>query len=211
MDKEEFAQLVIDSTDSLYRVSFAILGNEADCEDAVGEAIATAFAKLHTLRQAQYARTWLTKILIRECYHLLKSRKRMIAAGDNMDKLIELGSYGAGQDYSELKEALFGLSKEQRTVTVLYYLEGYSVKEVAKLTGVSQGTVKSRLARARKHLKEILEGDEAAYNESLSESTGEDVYTALSSKHTGKDIHGTVNDISEATGKDVYGMALNIR
>ena len=77
MEKEEFAREVIDATDSLYRVSYAILGNDADCEDAVGEAIAIAFAKLHTLRQEKYARTWLTKILIRECYRVLRARKRM--------------------------------------------------------------------------------------------------------------------------------------
>ena len=72
MDKEEFAEVVINATDSLYRVSFAILENEADCEDAVGEAISTAFSKLYTLRQEKYAKTWLTKILIRECYRTLK-------------------------------------------------------------------------------------------------------------------------------------------
>ena len=75
MDKEEFAEVVINATDSLYRVSFAILENEADCEDAVGEAISTAFSKLYTLRQEKYAKTWLTKILIRECYRTLKLRK----------------------------------------------------------------------------------------------------------------------------------------
>lgn len=156
MEKEEFARKVIDATDSLYRVSYAILGNDADCEDAVGEAIAIAFAKLHTLRQEKYARTWLTKILIRECYRVLRARKRTAPVGDEMENLIEFASYEKMRDYSDLYDALALLSKEQRTVTVLYYLEGYSVKEIAGITGVTQGTVKSRLARARGHLRDLI-------------------------------------------------------
>ena len=116
MDKEEFAEVVINATDSLYRVSFAILENEADCEDAVGEAISTAFSKLYTLRQEKYAKTWLTKILIRECYRTLKLRKRTVSAGDDMDNIIEFSDRMERPDYSELYEALGKLSKEQRTV-----------------------------------------------------------------------------------------------
>jgi len=167
LDKEEFAEVVINATDSLYRVSFAILGNEADCEDAVGEAIATAFSKLYTLRQEKYAKTWLTKILIRECYRVLKLRKRTVSAGDDMDNIIEFSDRMERPDYSELYEALGKLSKEQRTVIVLYYLEGYSVKEVAKITGVTQGTVKRRLSRARNHLKCLLDDEEIITSNNL--------------------------------------------
>ena len=167
MDKEEFAKVVINATDSLYRVSFAILENEADCEDAVGEAISTAFSKLYTLRQEKYAKTWLTKILIRECYRTLKLRKRTVSAGDDMDNNIEFSDRMERPDYSELYEALGKLSKEQRTVIVLYYLEGYSVKEVAKITGVTQGTVKSRLSRARNHLKFLLDDEEIIISDGL--------------------------------------------
>ena len=167
MDKEEFAKVVINATDSLYRVSFAILENEADCEDAVGEAISTAFSKLYTLRQEKYAKTWLTKILIRECYRTLKLRKRTVSAGDDMDNNIEFSDRMERPDYSELYEALGKLSKEQRTVIVLYYLEGYSVKEVAKITGVTQGTVKSRLSRARNHLNFLLDDEEIIISDGL--------------------------------------------
>lgn len=86
MNQEEFAQVVVEATDSLYRVSFAILGNDTDCKDAISEAIVTAFSKLYTLRNANYAKTWLTRILIHECYRILKTRKRLLLAGDEMEK-----------------------------------------------------------------------------------------------------------------------------
>lgn len=79
MDKEAFADVVLSSTDSLYRISKSILKNDADCEDAVQEAIATGFGKLSTLRQEAYAKTWLTRILIFECYSLLKKREKSAA------------------------------------------------------------------------------------------------------------------------------------
>lgn len=88
MNQEEFAQVVVEATDSLYRVSFAILGNDTDCKDAISEAIVTAFSKLYTLRNANYAKTWLTRILIHECYRILKTRKRLLLAGDEMEKKI---------------------------------------------------------------------------------------------------------------------------
>ena len=169
MDKDDFAVRALALERSLYCIARSYLAAEADCEDAVGEAIATAFSKLYTLRQEKYAKTWLTKILIRECYRVLKLRKRTTSVGEEMDNLIEFSSRDERRDYSELYEALGELSKEQRTVTVLYYLEGYSVKEVAKITGVTQGTVKSRLSRARNHLKYMLDDKEIITGDDLNQ------------------------------------------
>ena len=66
MTKDEFAEMVLESTDSLYRVSKGILKNDSDCEDAVWEAVSIGFAKLPSLRREQYAKTWLILILIHE-------------------------------------------------------------------------------------------------------------------------------------------------
>ncbi len=152
MDKEAFANVVLSSTDSLYRISKSILKNDTDCEDAVQEAIAIGFSKLGTLRQDAYAKTWLTRILIHECYGLLKKREKTIsilAEPDNADY--------SHSDYSELYDALSTLKKELRLTLVLYYIEGYSIQEIAKIIRIPTGTVKSRLSRARKALRCIME------------------------------------------------------
>lgn len=152
MDKEAFASVVLSSTDSLYRISKSILKNDADCEDAVQEAIATGFGKLSTLRQDAYAKTWLTRILIHECYSLLKKREKnasMLTEPEN-DAYID-------SDYSDLYDALSALKKEYRLTIVLYYLEGYSIEEIAKIMRVPAGTVKSRLSRGRRILRGIME------------------------------------------------------
>lgn len=152
MNKTELTELVIHSTDSLYHISKSILKNDADCEDAVQEAIAIAFAKLHTLKKEQYAKTWLTRIVINECYHILRKRERFTSFSEYGEE----AEYGT-EDYSELYQALFLLKKEYRLTIVLHYLEGYSVKEIACIMHTGVGTVKSRLSRGRDKLKSILE------------------------------------------------------
>ena len=73
-----------------------------------------------------------------------------------MDELFEFENYEEKAEFYELYAALDKLSKEERTVVTLFYFEEYSIKEIAGITRSTTGTVKSRLSRARKHLKNLL-------------------------------------------------------
>ena len=162
MDKETFAGLVIDSTDSMYRVSKSILKNDADCEDAVSEAIVKAFGNLASLKKDKHAKTWLTRILINECFHIRKQRKKVTLLSEEDAWVLERREENSGnllevERYSELYHFIGKLKENQRLAVILYYYEGYSVKEIASIMEVTQGTVKSRLGRARKILKQYLE------------------------------------------------------
>ncbi len=162
MDKETFAGLVIDSTDSLYRVSKSILKNDADCEDAVSEAIVKAFGNLASLKKDKHAKTWLTRILINECFHIRKQRKKVTLLSEEDAWVLERREENSGnllevERYSELYHFIGKLKENQRLAVILYYYEGYSVKEIASIMEVTQGTVRSRLGRARKILKQYLE------------------------------------------------------
>ncbi|EPZ57339.1 RNA polymerase sigma factor, sigma-70 family protein [[Clostridium] sordellii ATCC 9714] len=75
MDRKTFITKVLECEKTLYNVSKSILINDADCEDAVQEAILKAFNKLHTLKNEEYFKTWLIRILMNECYRL-KSKKK---------------------------------------------------------------------------------------------------------------------------------------
>jgi RNA polymerase sigma-70 factor (ECF subfamily) len=154
MTKQQFAQLVLDSTDCLYRVSKGILRNDADCEDAVWEAIGIGFASLDTLRQDAYARTWLTRILINECYRILRQKK----CSTNTVELEKCAANpSADRKYSELYEAIGALDEKYRIPIVLFYLEGYSIREIADILQSTEGTVKSWLSRGRSRMREIME------------------------------------------------------
>lgn len=165
LNKENFAKLVIDSTDSLYRVSKSILRNDSDCEDAVSEAITIAFQKLDSLKKDEYAKTWLTRILINECFHIRKQQSRITLISDESESVFnkEYAENGYDTDfehYFDLYYAMQYLTEDQKLAITLYYYEGYSVKEIARITGVTQGTVKSRLGRARNQLKQLLKEEE---------------------------------------------------
>lgn len=152
MTKEQLGTLIIDSEETMYRVAKSLLYNDADCADAIQEAIVKAFSKLHTLREDSYARTWLIRILMNECYTVMRREKKVISLEDYQmeDQAAEK------EDYSELYEAIFKLPEQVRLCVTLYYMEGYSVKEVAKLLDTTESAVKNRLLKARAALKESL-------------------------------------------------------
>lgn len=152
MTKEQLGTLIIGSEETMYRVAKSLLYNDADCADAIQEAIVKAFSKLHTLREDSYARTWLIRILMNECYTVMRREKKVISLEDYQmeDQAAEK------EDYSELYEAIFKLPEQVRLCVTLYYMEGYSVKEVAKLLDTTESAVKNRLLKARAALKESL-------------------------------------------------------
>lgn len=154
MNKETFSELVLQSTDSMYRCAKGILRQDSDCEDAVQEAIALAFAHLPSLKRDEYAKTWLIRILIRECTRILRQQKRTAALEDQAEQ-----GY-TPRSYYDLYQALESLDEKYRITVVLYYIEGFSISETADILGTTQGTVKSRLSRARKQLRQLLEQKE---------------------------------------------------
>lgn len=156
MEKNEFANLVWQNQQMLYRVAKSILRENEDCLDAIQEAVANGLESLDSLKHDRYAKTWLTRILINECYHIASRNSKFVQFGS-----VELESYQEivtfpQEDYSDLYEALSCIPKEYRIVLVLYYVEEYTVKEIAKILQIPQGTVKSRLARGRKQLERKL-------------------------------------------------------
>ena len=170
MNKETFAQLVIESTDSLYRVSKSILKNDTDCNDTVSEAIAIAFQKLHTLKDDKYAKTWLTRILINECFRLKKYQNRVKLMSNEEEYVLDYIEWNQSrnlyesENYYDLYEAMSVLNEKQRLVIILFYYEEYSIKEISQILKISQGTVKSRLSIARGKLKKYLK-EEYHYEE----------------------------------------------
>lgn len=152
MKKEQLGKLIIASEDTLYHVAKTLLYNDADCADAIQEAIVKAFTNLHTLRKDAYAKTWLVRIVINECYAILRRQKNIVSIEDYQD--IEAVW---SEDYSDLYEAVSQLSEETRICVTLYYLEGYSIKETAKMLDMTESAVKNRLFRARENLRSKLE------------------------------------------------------
>lgn len=161
MDKDAFTEAVLDAEVTLYRIAKSILREDADCADAVQEAILKAYISLHRLREPRYFKTWLCRILIRECYKSYRKREKLVPLAE----VSELADASQQAEESTLYESIMALDKRLRPVVVMHYIEGFSTQEIAATLGIPQGTVKSRLSRARKQLKEEVLEEEALCHE----------------------------------------------
>ncbi len=153
MDKNTFADEVRKSEATLYRVSKSILQNEKDCEDAVQEAILKAYHKLASLKKEAFFKTWLVRILINECYKISRFHKKNVS----YEEYITPEAAAAPINYSDLYLSIMKLDEDLKTLVILYYIEGFSVAETADILKIREGTVKSRLSRARTNLRKWLE------------------------------------------------------
>lgn len=158
-DKRWFTQQVHPILDTLYRIAYTILGNDADAQDAAQETMEQAYRSLPKLKDRTRFRPWILKILKNECYIILREKKRVIP----FDDLPEEGSEPL--DTLDLKNAFSKLSPESRLCMTLYYYEGYSIPEIAAFLNEPVGTVKSRLSRARSAMRQDLTDQEVSHAE----------------------------------------------
>ena len=156
MDKDEFLRLALDAEATLFHVSFPILHNEQDCADAVQEAILRAYENRHKLKEIKYFKTWMVRIVINECYSILRKKKRFQAYDDAVQNDDTYLSNYIKEEYIDLYHAIDLLGQKEKICVILYYLEDYAVAEIADVLKIPVGTVKSRLSHARKELKGLL-------------------------------------------------------
>lgn len=154
MDANKFEQLVRDAQDTMYRVSMSMLKNEHDALDCVQNAILKAYENSHKLRNEEYFKTWLVRILINECKRALKTKSRTELSGDL--PLPEISSRDNPYLSLEIGQAINSLPQKIRLVVIMFYVEDYSIKEIKRVLNIPEGTVKSRLNKGRALLKENL-------------------------------------------------------
>ena len=159
MSDQEFTTRVRAMERKLYRIAHAILWSDADCADAIQEAVFKGWMKRGGLRDERYFETWMVRILINECKNLIR---RLKLAPLPLDETIRAGGDEPGVDL-HLRAALIQLPEKYRTVLLLHHLEGYSIDEVARILKLTPSLVKSRLHQARRLLRKNLNaGDESA-------------------------------------------------
>ena len=152
MDAQTFQQEAMKHERLLYRVSYSMLHSDADCADAVQEALLRAWQHRDELRETSYFRTWLCRILMNACNDILRKRSKL-----TLVPLEEASAIGqCERDTLALRQALEQLPPEQNVCLVMHYLEGWSVAEIAEALDVPEGTVKTRLRAGRERLSRLL-------------------------------------------------------
>lgn len=150
-DKDAFILLIQENKTNLYRVAKAMLKHDSDVEDAIQITIIKAYEKIGKLRKDMYFKTWLIRILINQCNEILRAKKRTVS----IEKIsVEVSVYEDAYKDLDLETAIHSLKDELKAVTVLFYYEDMATKEIAKLLKIPEGTVRSRLSKARAKLQE---------------------------------------------------------
>ena len=156
MNKEEKKDLlektILEHQRMLYRIAFSIIKDEQLALDAVQETIVKAYSQIHQLRQPEYIKTWLVRILINNCNSLYRENRRSVP----FDELPETVPAAPPPSDLEFFEMLRSLPPDSRLIFQLYYGERFTTREIAGMLKMNESTVKSRLSRGKKQLREGL-------------------------------------------------------
>lgn len=150
-----FTAAVTEHRRSMYRAARALTACDADAEDAVSEAILRAWQSFGRLRDEKALKAWLIKITV-NCVH---EHRRKVSRVTYTDDLEPLAGGAEDRHDSGLWDTLCRLPEEYRIPTILYYYEDMTTAAIAEALGIREGTVRSRLSRARARLRTLLEED----------------------------------------------------
>lgn len=153
MDPNRLESLIQIHQNTLYRAALAILGDAHEAEDAVQDAFLRCLEKGPEFESPAHEKAWLLRVTVNGCKSRLRSPWRRRTAP-------LLDTYPAsGPEEQSLMEAIGALPARDRAVLHLYYYEGYQTAEIAEMTGWREGSVRSRLTRARAKLGALLKGE----------------------------------------------------
>ncbi|MBW5447765.1 sigma-70 family RNA polymerase sigma factor [Cohnella sp. CFH 77786] len=150
-DREAFARLIGDLQGEMYGMARSMLQRDEDVADAIQDTILKAYLNVTRLREPAFFRTWLFRILIRECQAVYRKKKRIVLS----DRVPEAAAFASGPDL-DLRAAVNRLGEPARTIVKLHYYADLPLAEIAELLDLSEGTLKSKLHRARRKLAHAL-------------------------------------------------------
>ena len=173
-DERAFRELIDDHRDRVFNITYRMLGNRAEAEDVAQEVFITVFKTIDSFREESKFSTWLYRVTVNHCKNRIKYLARR--HDRDRDELDETSQQTNGavtglpvrdpapdkalqsaQMEKLLQEAIAGLDDDQRAVVILRDVEDLSIEEICEITGLADGTVKSRLHRARLVLRKKMQ------------------------------------------------------
>ena len=145
---EKIEYLLQQYGNSLFRFCLFTLKNETDAEDVIQETFIRYLQKAPAFADAEHEKAWLFKVASNLCLDLLRYQKR-----HRQEELDAAQYMSTAIENTEILEALLELPEKFRLVLILYYVEGYQIREIAEIIQKSPSAVKMRLQKGRKLLK----------------------------------------------------------
>ena len=150
-NKSEISRVLQDYGDMLYRTAYLLLGNPHDVQDALQETLLRYLEKAPAFVSSDHEKAWLLRVTSNYCKDCLRFRRRHSCLD-----LEPLQECLLAEEHAHVQE-LYALPAKWKTVLLLHYFEGYSVKEIGEILGLSESAVKKRLQRAREALRLEME------------------------------------------------------
>lgn len=154
MEEQEARRLVDNYSDMILRLSLNYLKSRQEAED-VCQNVFLKYMSINTAFQSEeHEKAWMIRTTINACKDVLKSayHQRIVVTEDVWSQV-----QWEEDAFDEVREAVFSLPERYRSAIYLYYFEGYSTKEIAKMLGRTQNAVSLSLSRGRKRLRNMLE------------------------------------------------------
>ena len=155
MNESRFTALAEKYMDMVYRIALNALGSVADAEDVTQNVMVRLYRADPDFESEEHAKRWLVRVAVNESKRLvgLPWKKREAS----FEEVLNAASVEADGLQKDLVRKIAQLQPKYRVPMYLYYFEGYSIKEIAELTGSKTSTLQTRLARGREKLREVLE------------------------------------------------------
>ncbi len=155
--EESYRKLIEIHGSKLLQTCYLILRDRHEAEDVVQDTFIRVFRSINNFKGESSLYTWIYSIAVNNARDRLRSRKEFVELSRELSDDGDLESeYVEEIDKESLRRAVHEMSTIYREVLVLYYFRSFSIPEISKMTGESQGTIKSRLSRGRKQLGDSL-------------------------------------------------------
>ena len=154
MERTEFMRAVEIYRDTVYRVALHHFANPPDAEDAVQEAILSAYTRLDTLRDPEKFKPWLLRILVNQCYTLRRQEKPTVDLTEVAD-ILPAETRDTAESLT-LRQAVEQLPQDLQAPITLFYYEDLTIRQIARVLSLSEPAVKTRLSRGRDRLRRLM-------------------------------------------------------
>lgn len=152
-DKEAFTDLILENQMKLYKIAKARLKNEVDIEDVVQETMLILYTKLSKLKDNTKFEIWLYKILINQCNKKYRKNKISLFPLETIENQKTYSREEKIEDKLDYEKTLNMFSNKDKIILLLYYSNGYTTKQIAKILNKNENTIKTKLRRMKQKIR----------------------------------------------------------
>lgn len=151
--EERFLALINENNEKLYKIAYSYVKNKEDALDIVQEAVYKGYISYHKVKQKEYEKTWIIRIVINTAIDFIKKNKNIVSMDTSFMENISSSDFNHIEEKMIVENALENLNEKQRTVIILKFFEDMKLNEIAQILDSPVSTIKSILYRALKSMK----------------------------------------------------------